>query len=389
MSTTKRSCWYYDNQMLDRMTSVSLHANMKPKEGGEAGDWVEIGGKTDEDGYSLVPLCTSILTEDFQVNIANTWTDNGGDPVGGLWQRTRPFAAYSGLAKDALNEVISQSEKFKDRRINEDKWNPFTLSDFSDGKRNFDIADTVVNAATILYNKIGGEKTLDQAQKYLNSTLISQGTRFTYYSGTGVSFGNLQMRFTMFPIWTNNGNFKTVPQQLENLFPYVMGTYSNVQIFDSGDKDKDFSTLLAWQHPPAGYQATYKDIDLGGLKGTLKLRIGPFYTLESIICENMSFSLSKQMVKRPEKSDGGTKWFGLRSSAVDQFRFSPLFSDVILSLRPATKYSDVAMRKFIYGLNIKGSKNERGIDASIEMEEGLKDEIKRMNDIYGSATNNK
>lgn len=382
----KRSCWYYDNQMLDKMTSVSLHANTYLS---DAGKWEKYGSTgTDKGGYNKIPLCTSILSEDFQVSIANTWTDNTGDPVGSLWSgQVQPFAAYAGFAKDALRTIGAKADTWRESRGN--NFDPISKEDVLGKGNGFNLSDSASVAISNLGNWV--ERHGNNIQDYMNSALISQGTRFTYYSGTGINFGNLQMRFTMFPIWTNNGNFKTVPQQLEDLFPYVIGKYENVYMYTGEETGSDgkqkeyFSTLLGWQHPPGGYQATYEDIDKKGIKGTLKLRIGPYYVLESLICENMSFTLSKQMVKRPENDKSGSSWFGLTAKAADQFRFSPLFADVIMSFRPATKYSDNSMRRFIYGLNMGGdADNERGSEASSEMESGIKDEVKRLRDIYGN-----
>ena len=391
-----RSCWFYDNQMLDRMTSVSLHANTYLDNDRK---WrkFEIGASgVDKGGYCLSPLCTSILSEDFQVSIGNTWNDVGGDPVSSIWdQLARPLAPYAKYAKDAIQQIGENTEKWGNDNKNK-------------------ISDTT-KQLTEWAGKVGrgvGEKG-EVLVDYMNSVLISQGTRFSYYSGSGVSFGNLQMRFTIFPIWADNGTFLTVPQQLELLFPYVMGTYTKlhlgkedgkVKVEDVGGTNVEtkngelYSTLIGWQHPPAGYQAVYEDIDKAGIKGTLKLRIGSFYVLESLVCESMSFNLSRQMVKRPLTDTlGGPGWSGvtklhnksgdiagLKLPTIDeQMAFSPLFADVILSFKPATKYSDATMRRFIYGLNINGDANEGGQSASRTMKNNLREEIRKLKETYG------
>jgi len=388
-----RSCWFYDNQMLDRMTSVSLHANTYLDNNRK---WrkFEVGATgVDKGGYSLSPLCTSILSEDFQVSIGNTWNEVGGDPISGIWdQLARPLAPYAKYAKDAIKQIGENTEKW--------------------GNDNKDKVSDTTKQITEWAGKIGrgvGEKG-EVLVDYMNSVLISQGTRFSYYSGSGVSFGNLQMRFTMFPIWASDGTFLSVPQQLELLFPYVMGTYTKLHLgkvdgkgkaVEVGGADKEgddlYSTLIGWQHPPAGYQAVYEDIDKAGIKGTLKLRIGSFYVLESLICESMSFNLSRQMVKRPMsgKDLNGPGWSGITKLSKDngneslkienQMAFSPLFSDVIMSFKPATKYSDATMRRFIYGLNIAGDTNEGGQDASDMMKKNLQKEIERLRKTYGDV----
>lgn len=390
-----RSCWFYDNQMLDRMTSVSLHANTYLDNNRK---WRKFEAGIDKGGYCLAPLCTSVLSEDFQVNISNTWNEVGGDPVSGFWDTfVRPAAPYTKFTKDAVAAIGRGAREWGEKQ----------------GDKISDTAQQFLNFA----GKVGDfvDKNGETAVDYMNSVLISQGTRFSYYSGSGVSFGNLQMRFTMFPIWADNGTFLSVPQQLELLFPYVMGTYTKLylglkedgkgQITDGATGAKEeYSTLLGWQHPPAGYQAVYEDIDKAGIKGTLKLRIGSFYVLESLVCESMSFNLSRQMVKRPMSGvslKDGPGWSGItrqstssgnttgakngnNSSSIDkQMAFSPLFADVILSFKPATKYSDATMRRFIYGLNINGDTNEGGQDASDLIKKNLEDEISKLRKTYG------
>ena len=394
-----KSCWFYDNQLLDRMTSVSLHANtyLDSNRKWRKFEKNDKTGGIDAGGYCLAPLCTSILSEDFQVSISNTWNEVGGDPISGMWdQMVRPIAPYAKYAKDIIADVGK----------NIDKWGAKNTDKITNTTREL----TRWAGQTGEYMRTHGEEAID----YMNSVLISQGTRFSYYSGSGVSFGNLQMRFTMFPIWAEEGNnytFLSVPQQLELLFPYVMGTYTRLNLgmkdgkpvahdANGADKnlDEDYSTLLGWQHPPAGYQAVYEDIDKNGIKGTLKLRIGSFYVLESLVCDSMSFNLSRQMVKRPMSDNGeGAGWSGLLKSRnggdgdsakkmiEDHLAFSPLFADVILSFRPATKYSDNTMRRFIYGLNISGDANEGGKEASNLMKQNLEDEIKRISDTYGNV----
>ena len=87
------------------------------------------------------------------------------------------------------------------------------------------------------------------------------------------------------------------------------------------------------------------------------------------------------MVKKPL----GAKYVGVNTGTIgegsteqldkittDTIAFSPLYAEVNLMLRPATKYSDIAMRDFIYGLNIgsteRVSQNEaaQGLDKKIK-----------------------
>ena len=379
MTDRYRSCWFYDNQLFDRMTSVSLHANTYLDNNKK---WRKFETGIDKGGYCLAPLCTSILNEDFQVSIGNTWNEVGGDPITQAWESmVKPLAPYAGYAKDVISKLGKNIKEWGDK----------------EGNVNSDALKHLTDWAGIAGNAV--EKHGDDVVDYMNSTLISQGTRFSYYSGSGVSFGNLQMRFTIFPIWAEDGSFLSVPQQLELLFPYVMGTYRNVvlgnKVNDKGENEEISSTLLGWQRPPGGYQAVYEDIDKSGIKGTLKLRIGSFYVLESLVCESMNFSMSRQMVKKPIPDSGieGPGWSGITKTNIlsedrslsikDQMAFSPLSAEVILSFKPATKYSDATMRRFIYGLNIAGEENEGGQDASDVMKKNLEAEILQMENKYG------
>lgn len=48
--------------------------------------------------------------------------------------------------------------------------------------------------------------------------------------------------------------------------------------------------------PPAGYEPDLLNMDTI-LTGTLKLKFGAFYALNSLVCTNAQFSFSKQVVK--------------------------------------------------------------------------------------------
>lgn len=413
----KKSCWYYDNQLRDPMTRVSLHANTFYDSNSKS--WKTYKGNVKDDvvddgGYYMVPLCTSILAEDFSVSVANTWTETSGDFLSELWNGTvKKVTPFLGTAKEMIDQISASAQDRAAKEGMEENKDPKKWGKYENPDKRADVALT--NALVRLgdLNKNNGDRLID----YANSVLISQGTRFKYYSGTGVSFGNLQMRFTLFPIWTKDGSFKSVPQQLEDLFPYAFGYYRDLEIgvykgegenkvyvsedelrgrpvvdgnykLETGET-REVSTLLGWQHPPAGYAATYRDIDKGGIKGTLKLRIGPFYVLESIVCESMAFNLSRQMVKRPSGiEEDASKWYGLENDkwkAKDLINFSPLFCDVVMTFSPATKYSDQSMRQFIYGQSIIGGNNEVGATASNEMTKRLEEIKQNIAKRYGNV----
>lgn len=115
--------------------------------------------------------------------------------------------------------------------------------------------------------------------------MVIQGTRFSYYGGTSTNFGNLTMRFTLFADWKiQNGEpvFMTVHDQLNEIYPYVMGKFRPIQtnlenskitkfldkalngnyISDAAGTIDDFvETYFGWQDAPGGFQASVRSID--------------------------------------------------------------------------------------------------------------------------------
>jgi len=365
-----KSCWFYDDQLNNRLTSISLHVNTVY----DGKNWKWASGNVDAGGYFKDPICRSVLNEDFNVSIANSWSDLGGDPISGMVNDVMHAAApYADAINNALQTLGQKANEWiKDQDEPElDK----------NGKPKFSLARTISGWASSA-GEVAAEKGEDLID-FMNANLIMQGTRFSYYSGTGISFGNLGMRFTLFPEW-RDGGFYTVNQQLEDLFPYVIGKYENLRFkyeTEPGKKELFQSDLIGWQKSPAGYRAHYKDIDNKALKGTMKLRIGAFYVLESLVCDNLTFNLSRQMVKKPQEAG----YSGLNSGE-DRIKninpdtktvsISPLFADVNMVLRPSTKYSDTVMRNFIYGLNMAGDINEGAQELNNLMNIGL-ERIKR------------
>jgi hypothetical protein len=185
------------------------------------------------------------------------------------------------------------------------------------------------------------------------------------------------MRFTIFPEWRKEGDrwvFKSVIDQVEEIYPYVVGEFRNISE-DYTDisnkfgelKDKVVDTiknhididiskginnvkeLISWQLPPGGFKADVRNVDSTQF-GTLLLRLGPFYELRNLVISNASFSYSKQMVKNPvlygKNLSNSSRSAGVGGGDV---LFSPLYCDVNLILKPATKYSDVSLKKFAAG----------------------------------------
>lgn len=372
INENNKSCWYYDDQLNNRLTSVSLHANTIYN----GKSWIKAsdsGHPVDAGHYLLEPLCRSVLAEDFNVSIANSWSDMGGDPISTMVNDLMHSAApYANAINTAIDQIGAKAKEWGAA-------NPAEI-DETTGKKKFSLAHQVAGFAEWVKDKKGdsGDALID----FMNANLIVQGTRFRYYSGTGVSFGNLGMRYTIFPQWVGPNEFITVNQQLEKLFPYAIGKYESLHFTtknDDGTETEHVSDILGWQRPPAGYRADYKDIDNKALKGTLKLRIGAFYVLESLVCEGLTFSLSRQMVKKPLGAGYSTVNAGedrLSPLSTDVVAFSPLFADVNLVLQPATKYSDIVMRDFIYGLNMSTNSGDWVNEGAQELDQKIKSNLK-------------
>lgn len=341
--------WYYDKQLNSPLTSVTLHANKWwDANAGKFINWDQIGpnndngfgshgGKCDRDkyerlieietgacGYGLDPICTSILNEDFNIAISNTWSEFGGDPVGELWNNIRgPWSAVAKPIGDIVNTWIDQNEKYK-----------------NSGAQMGWIANMATNAISWAADKKkryidnGPLGKLDVVE-FLNKALITQGTRFTYYGGTGIAFGNLGMKFTIFPKW-ENGKFIEAQKQIEKLYPYFIGQIEDFEKATglnagNGPVGEMANRCFMFQRPPGGYLTEMLSIDKVQ-EGTLKLKIGSFYEISNLVCSDVMLNFSKNMVKNP----------------IDQ-TVSPLFCDVTITLRPSTKYSDIMLKKFVGG----------------------------------------
>ena len=232
---------------------------------------------------------------------------------------------------------------------------------------------SLMSKATELMSTFSNNSSLDE---YLNKSLVVQGTRFTYYSGTGISFNNLGMRFTIFPRYDESGNFMSVLDQIGDILPYIVGrfvpfhisdtqTASLVQKFVGSTAIKDVESFVSqyvnWQEPPGGFMAKNKDVDQTGITdvdspqfGTLKLKIGGLYAITNLVCADASLTFSKQMVKGPSS----------------ETPLTPLYCDVNLMLKPATKYSDKSLMRFINGKAMESDQNnikkrlKDGLDAA-------------------------
>lgn len=347
--------WYYDKQMNSPLTSATLHANMWWDAEGNGGkgefiNWDKISGdngfgshknECDRDkyetligtakdacGYGLDPICTSILNEDFNIAISNTWSEFGGDPIGEMWNNLR--GPMSGVARPIIESL---NTLFENNRVAKQ----------NSGENISKVREWIQNGVDWIHGKLDTSR-FNEADvvSFLNKALVTNGTRFTYYGGTGVAFGNMGMKFTVFPKW-ENGEFLDVQSQITKLYPYFIGQMESfeeatgVGTSQAGDSSaagtlKDAANrCFMFQKPPGGYLTEMSGIDLIQ-KGTLKLKIGSFYEITNLVCSDVMLNFSKNMVKNPTNQE-----------------ISPLFCDVNITLRPSTKYSDKMLRAFVGG----------------------------------------
>lgn len=344
MAENKISGWYYDIQQENPMTSVTLHPNTSTDDNGETWKPITTPDPDDEGSdhpYAKEPLIRAIVSDDFNVSIANTWSDFGGDMLGQMWGSVKTLAPYADVAEQAIQSAL---ESYRNS-------SPETKSKVE--------GSGVASAMHHVLEKIGSHP--GTITDYLNRSLVVQGTRFSYYNGTGVSFGNLMMKFTVFPKWEGN-KFITVNRQINDLYPYLVGRFEQESSLPAG-----LENYIGWQKPPAGFKANLKDVDVVQ-EGTLKLKYGPYYSITNLVCENATFNFSKQMTKTPTlnnpyeaelnsnsqivyRDNGGQIVYNAATGEIPDSIISPLYCDVTIQLRPATKFSDISLRKFVLGLN--------------------------------------
>lgn len=346
MVSNKISGWYYDLQLENRLTSISLHPskvlsgggdnkenssnNEEEQKGNKGKDWktIEEAGlekDPDEEMYGQKPICRAIATEDFNVSVANSWSEFGNDMIGSMWNSLKPLAPYAGFASQAIKDAVSSYEEMKTR-------DPEGYAKIQESS----ISSAMADLMKMISNKLNDKET--NITEFLNRSLVVQGTRFSYYSGSGTSFGNLMMKFTLFPTFDENGQYLTVNKQIGDLLPYCVGEFITGTEGLGGDKKiKEFiDNLIGWQKPPGGFEAYARDVDVIQ-PGTLMLRVGAYYSITNLVIENATFNFSKQMAKNPTPG------------AVE--KISPLCCEVTIQLRPATKYSDKSLRAFISSRN--------------------------------------
>lgn len=375
--------FYYDIHRRNILTKISLHANAVPPKSiysdwpswsTSAASWdpdfikltdpegdpwrfgleevfPEPEGEEVTDGYNICygrqSLCNSVLAEDFGITIANNWGDfSAGQGLENIFNQGKAYEPYLNTAADLFNRMTAGIENYKNEISNQGK-------------------DTNKSSLNILGKVTKGlASTSKKGANIFRRALVVQGTRFKYYSGTGIAFSNLGMKFTLFPDYFN-GKFKTVDDQLAALRPYSVGKFVNFlddkddvmkkasdEILDKigveenttkEDIKKAANRFLGWQIPPGGFKASVEYIDHIQV-GTLMLKLGPYYCLKNLVIQEIQLNYSKYV----------TKYFDTNTNKI---KTCPMYCDVMITFMPATKYSDKKLKEFVLSQESEGIKD--------------------------------
>lgn len=297
--------------------------------------------------YAKEAICSAVLNEDFRVSISNNFSKLGGDPLGEFINNMKsglPIMEQIGeFLKNVSKKTAETSENWKKEGKDTTK---------------IDTLGKYLNAAA---------KWTGMNKAIMNRAIVFQGARFSYFGGTGVSFDNVALNYTMFPYWDTedldeNGfpKFKTIYDQLEVILPYVIGDFVPLvfaEVVKDGTESKAVSFLKdieatakgvassfgSWQLPPGGFEAAIKDIDVIQ-RGTLKLKVGSLYSIDNIVISSCNFTLSKHLIKHPQVEAH------LKNATEDAAQYlTPAFCDVQLGLRPVSMASKNSLLRFIRG----------------------------------------
>lgn len=347
--------WYHHNNAELRTDQAKLHYPYGKLDRDDSAEMNKNIVGEDVSGYFIEPLCTCFTSEDFNVTVSNSYQQAGGDVVEQLWNSAKPFAPHvkklTNMVKTATTTISEQNAELGGNGL------------IGAG---INFIDNQVNNLTEFIDKHNLRNLPGKIEEYLNKSLVLNGARFNYYGGTNLAFSNLGMKFTIFPKWVIGKNGKpalqTVTSQVNEIFPYVMGQYSDFGL--PGVLNDKFDGVLGWVTPPGDFRANSSDVDIVQ-KGTLKLKIGTQYALTNLVIESAQFNFSKEMVKNPavgytfkEKDSqfGFSQISSLSSSGVPEMSIgeeqtlTPLFCEVNLQLRPITKYTSQMMERFVKGV---------------------------------------
>jgi hypothetical protein len=327
--------FYYDRQLESKLLSVTLHPNTVISNGKwdkvtDAEEGEDCPKKKDGNPcdfpYSKTPICRSVISEDFQVSISNTFSDFGNDAIGTFWNSpdVKAIAPYVDEIGGSLTTILQKTSEWLEGKAPKDSEISKMAKKISDN----------------------APKLIKKGSDYLSRALVVQGTRFAYYGGTGLDFGNLSMKFTLFSDWNKEGTeFISVNEKVKDILPYVVGDF--VELVDGTEVEegvKEFVNRFAsWQIPPGGFKSDLKSVDTVQ-QGTLKLRIGVRYAIENLVISSAQINFSKTMVKNPK---GGE----------DETYLVPHSCDVVLNLRPASLYSRDSLERFVSGAAVRDSLN--------------------------------
>lgn len=337
------SGFYYDQQLRRPELIMSLHPNMeidKSKSPNDDGYWTrakeviestKAGGGDNVAGYSIIPIAVAILSEDFQIGAANQFDDNSiTDDITSIFNSVKPLSVYA----DKIREMTASEEAGRDFEQN--------------------IVTKGLNKAMGILGGIAGKVT-----PYLNRALVVQGSRFSTYNGTGVAFGNLSMKFTLFSDWSSeiisagdrntysydkSWKWMSCVDKVKDIVPYCMGTFSSANFTEGGLLSKTAANVLnefvGWQIPPGGYKPDLKNLD-NVQEGTLMAVFGGMYCIKNLVIQDAQFNFSKQKIKVPLSTSG------------NMIKDVPMYCDVQLTLKPAAKYSDVSFMRAVEGTDIE------------------------------------
>lgn len=331
------SGFYYDQQLENRLLTMTLHPNMIYDEEYPPHYWKAVeGADVDSEDYRIEPIATAIVTEDFSTAISNEWADSTfADDITGLFNSFKPMAPLLDTIGGDLSDMSNSAQPYLD-----------SLPD--------DPGTKTVKGINKGTNIIGN--LMSTGAQYLNRALVIQGSRFSYYNGSSVGFGNMTMKYTIFSGWSKEGKWESCVDIIsKELINYCIGKYVR---WDSSDTDSELTKeqktfmneFVGWQLPPGGFKSDLQNIDKIQ-QGTLKLIIGGIYSISNLVIQDAQFTFSKQIVKRP-----------LPENPVINSTFSidlcPMYCDVQLTLKPAAKYTGVSLERAIKGEGVADIQTE-------------------------------
>ncbi len=313
--------FYYDEQLDNEMFRATLHPST---EDGPPDEFSQPKNGPLSNYYHKDPIATAVISDDFQVSITNDFSSFGGDAIGGFWNEVvKPLQPYVDYVKDDANYLIQRGTELVEK---------FTNRIGSPGIKK--AVSTVTDTVKTISNEISRNP-----GAILKRSLIVQGTMFSYFKNTELSFGNLMMKYVVFSGYDKNGSYVTVQDQINKLRFYIIG---NMKPLASGH-EQDLKQFAMWQLPPGGYKTNLFSID-SKQYGTLLLKLGPFYSIPNLVVQGAQLNYSKILAKNPNVGD---------STQLD-----PLYCEVTLMLKPVTKFSADALFNFAHGIDSKPERTD-------------------------------